>query len=184
VPKGSAPEFHGHIRLKGLPGGRRPQATLKRLGLVRKDAQDYYLSVDERAPNRARGLLKLQSDGLDERQLEEACLLVSECVTNVVLHSGLSQRDTLALTIGVDHSRLRVEVADNGTGYDKHPVATHKQDGAGYGLQLVEAFANRFEIQNSNGFKIWFELDHPHYLSFDLKDTGLEQAAGDGPCLS
>jgi anti-sigma regulatory factor (Ser/Thr protein kinase) len=150
---------------------------------VREDANNYTLSVDQRAPTRARGLLKLVSDRLDERQLDDGCLLVSECVTNVVLHSGLSEKDTLALSIGVDLSRLRVEVADNGTGNHRHLEQTHEQDGTGYGLQLVEAFANRFEIQNSNGFKIWFELDHSSYLpSFDLEDAGLEQTAGNGTC--
>jgi anti-sigma regulatory factor (Ser/Thr protein kinase) len=88
--------------------------------------------------------------------LDDAALLVSELVSNVVDHAQTEAVLTLELALAGDW--LRISVAD---GSAIRPVVRElSQDRPrGRGLQLVEAIADRWGAEDHHGGKrIWFEL--------------------------
>jgi anti-sigma regulatory factor (Ser/Thr protein kinase) len=95
----------------------------------------------------------LHSWGLDEHT-ETATLLISELVTNAVLHAQ-SAPEVILLTAG---TVLRVEV------HDQSPVLPARrhyglQAGTGRGIVLVEEMASGWGAEPSGAGKVvWFEL--------------------------
>jgi anti-sigma regulatory factor (Ser/Thr protein kinase) len=97
--------------------------------------------------------------GMEAR--DQVSLLVSEAVTNALLHSS-SGRDqgTFAVTYALSGGRIRVEVHDDGA-----PVAprrrVHGVDSmTGRGLDLFDAIADRWGFRgDERGRVVWFELD-------------------------
>jgi len=91
--------------------------------------------------------------------LDDAALLVSELVSNVVDHAATEAVLTLELNQAGDW--LRISVAD---GAAVRPVVRElSQDRPrGRGLQLVEAIADRWGAEDHQGGKrVWFELTPP-----------------------
>jgi anti-sigma regulatory factor (Ser/Thr protein kinase) len=82
-------------------------------------------------------------------------LLVSELVTNVVLHACTE----LMLTVRADGTTVRVEVSDR----SRVPAIARSysvESMTGRGLQLVDGFASRWgSTEDAKGKTVWFELD-------------------------
>lgn len=86
---------------------------------------------------------------------DTAALLVSEVVTNAVVH-GTGEVEVRATLSG---ARLRVEVCD---GSSTLPRAAHRgaEAESGRGVLLVEAMADAWGAEPVTGGKrVWFELD-------------------------
>lgn len=82
-------------------------------------------------------------------------LLVSELVTNAILHA----RTALTLVVRLRRTGIRVEVHDAGDGA---PVLRDYGDDAmtGRGLALVDELAGSWGVERHGGGKaVWFELD-------------------------
>lgn len=96
----------------------------------------------------------LQAWGLAELR-DDAELLVSELVTNAVLHA----RAPVDLVIRRVRGTIRVEVFDAGDGLPL-PVFPALDDTSGRGLGLVQAVAERWGVEETaEGKVVWFELD-------------------------
>jgi anti-sigma regulatory factor (Ser/Thr protein kinase) len=112
-------------------------------------------SVD--GPRAARAFL---SDALvawdAERHADVAALLVSELVTNAIIHAHTGVR----LRVAMLDSTLRVEVGD-GSSATPHLVDSQPADPGGYGLPLVNTLANDwgYEQVDGDGKRVWFELE-------------------------
>ncbi|HEU4355932.1 MAG TPA: ATP-binding protein, partial [Actinomycetota bacterium] len=61
---------------------------------------------------------------LEGAVLEDLRLMVSEVVTNSIRHAGLAETDQIELRISVDRERVRVEVHDDGPGFERHVAPT------------------------------------------------------------
>ena len=112
------------------------------------------LSPDPRSARAAREFVGQALNGDGGEQGEIAQLLVSELVTNALLHA----RTTITLVVQVIDSGVRVGVAD---GSHRGPRQRDYSDEAttGRGLTLVEALASSWGTEPSTGGKtIWFEL--------------------------
>ncbi len=109
------------------------------------------LPRDPGAPRRARALLREHAADLDAGRLDTAVLLISELVTNAVLH-GTGE---IRLIIDVDGTDARFAVADEGEGT---PVVsdTPGPDG-GWGLRLVGQLASRWGVLEERT-QVWFEI--------------------------
>ena len=106
------------------------------------------------APRRARQLLRTCLDASDSHS-EDVELLVSELVANVVRHAGTSA----ALRVHDTGERIRVEVED-GSSHRPIPVTEPGVHG-GYGLRIVDALADSWGIEPTDGGKVvWFEVAH------------------------
>jgi anti-sigma regulatory factor (Ser/Thr protein kinase) len=90
---------------------------------------------------------------------DEAMLLLSELVTNAVLHAGTD----IDVTIRLDGDLLRVEVAD---GNPRLPSVRHYSvlSGTGRGLALVAETAKSWDAEPTpaGGKTVWFELEAAH----------------------
>lgn len=113
------------------------------------------------APTSARQARRFVCDTLaewgDEKFVDAAALLVSELVTNAVLHAG-SAVDVVVGREGM-HASLRVEVHDSSA----RPVRMGSFDldaVDGRGLALVEAMSDRWGVDSHDaGKRVWFELE-------------------------
>lgn len=86
--------------------------------------------------------------------LDASRLLVSELVTNAVLHA----RTDVELSVRLVPRGVRVEVSDGSSGA---PVVRHYEDEAmtGRGLALVEELASTWGVDERAGGKtVWFEI--------------------------
>ena len=81
-------------------------------------------------------------------------LLVSELVTNSVVHGGGASRVRVELELG---EQLRVEVTDYGTGFRFRPHQDVGERG-GFGLVLVQRIAEKWGMTLGDVTHVWFEL--------------------------
>lgn len=95
------------------------------------------------------------------RVLEDAGLLVSELVTNSVMHGRVGSQSRLGLRLALENGRVRIEVRDEGRGFAEAGVQAGADDPGGYGLFLVTQIADAWGIAESGDpTTVWFELKH------------------------
>jgi anti-sigma regulatory factor (Ser/Thr protein kinase) len=93
-------------------------------------------------------------DLVDADLLDAAGLLVSELVTNAVVHA----RTDVTLRVLLRRGVLRIEVTD-GSPIVPAPRRPAGLAGTGRGLQLVDRLADRWGVSKARrGKTIWFEL--------------------------
>jgi len=109
------------------------------------------------APALARTLVSDWLDGRGTAQLhDDVRLLVSELVTNSVLHARQPFGAPLRITAAAVDGVVRVEVHDHGHGRVRRRTADGRA--GGFGLSLVERLAARWGVNHENGTRVWFEL--------------------------
>jgi hypothetical protein len=94
---------------------------------------------------------------------EEAALLVTELVSNVVDH--VRGEASLTLELGVSDECLRVAVVDGSSVQPVvHQLSTDRPRGRG--MRMVQAVADRWGAEDHRGGKrVWFELRPPAPVS-------------------
>jgi anti-sigma regulatory factor (Ser/Thr protein kinase) len=121
-------------------------------------ALELELPGDNGAPALARRAVEERVDhGYDDEQAGTLLLLVTELVTNAVLHAGAPGSPVL-LRVTVAPRHLRVEVHDRGPGFEMHKPKPRGSSG-GYGLFLVERMSDRWGVHRDGDTYVWFELD-------------------------
>jgi anti-sigma regulatory factor (Ser/Thr protein kinase) len=113
------------------------------------------LPPDTESPSRARHFV---CDALSGREapLDVVALLVSEVVTNAVLHA----RSEVTLTVRIDNQSVRVEVADRSAAVPEQRPFTDDAV-TGRGMYLVEQLADHWGTDPAaDGKVVWFELVH------------------------
>ncbi|MEV8535682.1 ATP-binding protein [Streptomyces sp. NPDC051211] len=119
-----------------------------------------------RARRWARSRLAGSGIGDDEPLAETLILLISELVTNAVVHTGCPA--VLRMLLG--GPGVRVEVADAS---DRPPAPRHAagDDTGGRGLELVDGLADRWGWQREGaGKRIWCEIDRADKSVDDTSD--------------
>jgi anti-sigma regulatory factor (Ser/Thr protein kinase) len=128
------------------------------------------IGADPREVGRARRWARSRLAGcgaaVDEAVAETVVLLISELVTNAVVHTGCPAVLHLLLPAGPAPAgtggppgAVRVEVADASTRAPRQRQA-EGDDTGGRGLELVSGLADRWGWQREDGGKrIWCELD-------------------------
>ncbi|MER7374652.1 ATP-binding protein [Streptomyces lanatus] len=113
-----------------------------------------------RARRWARSRLAGSGIGADEPLAETLILLVSELVTNAVVHTGCPAVLSLSLPGGAqDAATVRLEVADR-SGRAPVPRCADGDATGGRGLALVDGLADRWGwCSEGAGKRIWCELD-------------------------
>ena len=108
----------------------------------------------------ARRALEGLSDLLPPQKLEDVRLLVSELVTNSVVHAGLSPEEAITVTVTVQGGLARGEVRDGGPGFEPPQKPAPKLDLAGgWGLYIVNRVADRWGVANTGSKSVWFEIE-------------------------
>jgi PAS domain S-box-containing protein len=149
--------------------------TTQRLGSVVRRLPPAPGSVGE-----ARDLVRdlLDNAGRDDLA-ETATLIVSEVVTNAILHAGTP----IDVSVTLDDSGLRVEVGDGSTHLPtRRRYATTA--GTGRGLMLLERMVDDWgATRHGSGKTVWFHLDGPgpaeEPVARHEDDVPVEPAMGD-----
>lgn len=107
-----------------------------------------------------RFLLETLEDWKADQFADAAVLLLSELVTNAVLHAGTQ----IDVELQLDRDVLRVEVRD---GDPRIPSVRHYSvlSGTGRGLALVAGTAKTWDAEalpDTGGKRVWFELESSH----------------------
>ena len=98
---------------------------------------------------------------LADERLETATLLLSELVTNSVLHAGLGPTQRVTLEARLHDGRLHAEVCDEGPSFERR--VTKPLERGGWGLYLVEQVSSRWGVERGEGNTVWFEVDPAVY---------------------
>jgi anti-sigma regulatory factor (Ser/Thr protein kinase) len=111
------------------------------------------------AAGQARETLGTRSDVLYSRLGRDGLLLLTELINNAVTHGSRNSSDEVSVEIWALSTSVRVEVRDDGAGFTwRHPPDSPERV-TGYGLVLVDAVADRWGVDASNGRTcVWFEL--------------------------
>jgi anti-sigma regulatory factor (Ser/Thr protein kinase) len=125
----------------------------------RSPALELELHRNVQAPGIARAAVtELSQDlGLSASTFQTLVLLVSEVVSNAVLHSRGPEGDPITLVAAVTAEKVRVTVTDAGEGFvpkQRDPASIHD----GYGLYLVDKAATRWGVDTAAPTSVWFEL--------------------------
>ncbi len=119
------------------------------------------LDPDARAPSNARAAVRAFGEDSDiaEADVATLALLVSELVSNAVLHSDAPPASAILLRARLlEHGTVRVEVIDAGSGFCLVRRDAVNSNG-GYGLFLVDDQASRWGLDRDGGTRVWFELE-------------------------
>jgi anti-sigma regulatory factor (Ser/Thr protein kinase) len=117
-----------------------------------------WLLPERHAPLAARQFL-LGLSGIPAARLSEIQVMVSELVTNSVIHAGLRGDQSIGLSVSWPGSRLRVEVSDAGPGFVTPPAPAPADALGGRGLFLVEQMSDGWGAATTDRTRVWFEIE-------------------------
>ena len=121
---------------------------------------DLKLIPEPEAISEARHALDRLADLLPSEKLEDVRLVVSELVTNSVLHAGLSPDDQIWLSVEASAESVRGRVCDPGPGFRKPSKLGPRPDfSGGWGLPIVDRISDRWGVDRNSCACVWFEID-------------------------
>ena len=117
------------------------------------------LEHSREAPSMARAAISGFSENrdLEAATLATLTLLVSEVVTDAVIHPDVEPPCGIRLSARIADNRIRVEVTDEGDGFEPRPRDPTRSD-RGYGLYLLEQQAAAWGVEQGSRNTVWFEL--------------------------
>ncbi|MER6621479.1 SpoIIE family protein phosphatase [Streptomyces sp. NPDC000931] len=125
---------------------------------VRRTALTVAQAEPERVSVARRQLRELLHDWSSPDQVDSAVLLLSEMLTNVLVHTDTDALLLAEVTGGGDGRRMRVEVTDAGDDLP-HMRRPGELASSGRGLVLIELLAHTWGVDpRGRGKSIWFEL--------------------------
>jgi anti-sigma regulatory factor (Ser/Thr protein kinase) len=111
------------------------------------------------APFLARRALAELADEVDPSVLPDVRLLVSELITNSVKHGWVGGLSEVRLDVVATRWLIRVEVHDNGPGFEPVARTSASPLNSHWGLYLVEELADRWQVVSGAQTLVWFEID-------------------------
>lgn len=112
------------------------------------------LEATPKAPARARELVRsLPAEETTRRKVE---LIVSELVTNSVVHTGVGARDMVRLRLRCEQSGVSGEVCDPGTGFSWTGEEPDLSEPGGLGLMVVDQLAKEWGVRHNGETCVWF----------------------------
>ena len=110
------------------------------------------------APGAARARAgELLPEHLDEDDLADVVVLVSELVTNAVRHGGAHEGETIVVLLAIAPQVLRVEICDRGAGFTAPAWPRPRAGGGGNGLVLLARMSSSWGVACDDGTCVWFE---------------------------
>lgn len=126
--------------------------------VVRRTALTVAQAEPERIAGARRQLRELLHDWADEEQVDSAVLMISEMITNVLVHTDGDALLVAEARGPLGTRRLRVEVADASDELP-HRRRPGEMASSGRGLILMEMLADAWGVDpRGDGKSIWFEL--------------------------
>jgi anti-sigma regulatory factor (Ser/Thr protein kinase) len=117
------------------------------------------LPADRKAPAAARTLLGLCAGPyLDARVLSDAQLVLSELVTNSLVHAGLGGEDSIVVRVARGAGTLRLEVRNPGVVGEIASDGGDRARGRGFGLELVTLLSTSWGVRRDRDTCVWVEM--------------------------
>ena len=113
------------------------------------------LATPEAVPAARHALSELSGIDVTSRGVLE--LLTSELVTNAVRHGSSDPHESILMSARRTDGSVRVEVCDEGFGFDPAPVPGKLLEPGGNGLLLVESLSERWGVSGGHPNCVWFE---------------------------
>ena len=115
----------------------------------------YKIRAQPEGPSHARRIIAEElSDLLSPRELEDLKLMVSELVTNGIVHGHHENATPVILDLCVN-GHIRCTVLDDGPGFAERARESERR---GWGLRLIEQLSDRWGMQCSpRRTEVWFE---------------------------
>jgi len=113
------------------------------------------------APNRARrSVLSQLARDIPQTTLSDVAMLVSELVTDSVLHDNVGAYPTLTVEVVLVDDRLRISVIDPGSRLEPRIVLPDPERVGGAGLFLVNELSEAWGVARteSEGTRVWCEI--------------------------
>jgi serine phosphatase RsbU (regulator of sigma subunit)/anti-sigma regulatory factor (Ser/Thr protein kinase) len=107
----------------------------------------------------ARRAIEELEPGLERALAANLRLLVSELVTNSIRYADAPATAAVELHGAVFRDRVRVEVTDDGPGFEPRPREPDADSRSGWGLYLVDQLADRWGVTSGETGGAWFEID-------------------------
>jgi anti-sigma regulatory factor (Ser/Thr protein kinase) len=127
--------------------------------LLAGDLTQLVIPADRRAPASARTLLDFCVGSLlDARVLSDAQLLVSELVTNSLVHGGIGDHDAIVVRISLDSETLQIEVRNPGITGTIASNGGDPEQGRGFGLDLVGLLSSDWGVRRDGSTAVWAEV--------------------------
>jgi anti-sigma regulatory factor (Ser/Thr protein kinase) len=106
------------------------------------------------AARRVRAALVALNGGLGEKR-DDVRLLVSEIVTNAVIHAGLGQDSLLHFALSAAPDRIKVELEYAGEPFTPRPRPEDRH----FGLFLVDKLSDNWGVDRADDKnRVWFEI--------------------------
>jgi anti-sigma regulatory factor (Ser/Thr protein kinase) len=96
---------------------------------------------------------------LDDDEFQTLTLLVSELITNSVKHSNAGVYSEVRLDVVATRQLIRVEVRDDGHGFEPLARTADSPYDSHWGLYLVEELSDRWQVLSGAQTLVWFEID-------------------------
>jgi len=123
------------------------------------DLTEFQIAGGPRAPESARAKLTESFDSnLDAPLVDDLRLLVSELVTNCVLHGGAGDERAITVRTAIGPTAVRTEVCHDGPAFAAPGHAPDLDSPGGLGLFLVEQMSAAWGIDEGCQTCVWFEL--------------------------
>lgn len=116
-------------------------------------------AAEPRAALSARRALESLLSEFDPAECQVAALLTTELVANSIEHSGTGPVGSVHLEVTLTNEFLRVEVGDEGPGFEPAVRAPDAPLDSHWGLHLVEQLADRWGVTSEPQTLVWFELE-------------------------
>ncbi len=125
-------------------------------------AAEFAVSGGLNAPAQARSMLAEQVDGAVRAEaLDTVLVLLSEVVTNCVVHGGASDGRPITVATSRRPDQTRVKVSSVGPAFDYEPYEPGGNPADSRGLYLVDALATAWGIMRGPPPSVWFEVANP-----------------------
>jgi anti-sigma regulatory factor (Ser/Thr protein kinase) len=95
---------------------------------------------------------------LDPVLAQDLRLLVTEAVKNSVQHAGVGPEDSIGLKIVVQPALIRIEVSDDGPGFEPDASRPTEDEVTGWGLFLIDQLSERWGVVREKTCTVWFEV--------------------------
>ena len=102
----------------------------------------------------------LRSSSLSPVEHGDVMLLVTELVTNAVVHARPGGAQTVIVRLAASEDRIRIEVSDRGGGFSPAAIRRPARDApGGRGLFVIDAIASRWGTIRACRHCVWLERD-------------------------
>lgn len=101
----------------------------------------------------------------------QAALIVSELVTNTVIHGDVGPSQSLTLDCAILEDRLRITVTDPGSGHVPELRGSDENSRGGLGLRIVDKLSSEWGVTRDSAGRtsVWCDLR----LDVAPADTGI-----------